>query len=222
MLPGVSRADDGHVQRIGLATSDDLYTWRRHGTDPLVEADRTWYERLGTSVWPDEAWRDPWVYPDPEGAGWHMLVTARAGQGPAAGRGVIGHARSADLLHWEVLPPLTQPAGFGHLEVPQAVVVDGQPLLLFCSDRVSRSDARPGDRIWVAPGTSLTGPWDLGLARPVPLPHLYAPRLVRDVAGAWQLIGFVSEREGRFVGELSDPMPVDYTAEDGLRPLGIT
>ncbi|TMC05025.1 MAG: glycosyl hydrolase family 32 [Chloroflexi bacterium] len=218
---GVCRADGGRVQRIGLATSDDLYTWRRHGGEPLVEADPAWYERLDASVWPEEAWRDPWVYPDPGGDGWHMLVTARAGLGPAGGRGVIGHARSADLLRWEVLPPLTQPAGFGHLEVPQAAVVNGQPLLLFCSDRVSRSDAGPGDRIWVAPGSSVTGPWDVALARPVPWPHLYAPRLVRDLAGAWQLIGFVSEREGRFVGELSDPTFVDYTTEAGLRPLGI-
>jgi beta-fructofuranosidase len=31
-----------------------------------------------------------------------MLISARASQGPAAGRGVIGHARPADLLSWTV------------------------------------------------------------------------------------------------------------------------
>ena len=125
------------------------------------------------------------MFADPAGDGWHMLVTARASHGPAAGRGVIGHARSADLLDWEVRPPLTGPAGFGHLEVPQTAVVDGQPLLLFCTN--------PGDDpIWMVPGPSVTGPWDLTLARPVRCPGLYAPRLVRGAAGGWHLIGFIA------------------------------
>ena len=43
-----------------------------------------------------------------------MLITAWANHGLATGRGVIGHARSADLLSWTVGPPLTEPAGYGH------------------------------------------------------------------------------------------------------------
>ncbi len=206
---GISRADDGLIQRIGLAVSDDLIRWHRHGSKPLVEADPTWYERLSRPDWPEEAWRDPWVFPDPAGDGWHMLVTARASHGPAAGRGVIGHARSADLLDWEVCPPLTGPAGFGHLEVPQTAVVDGQPLLLFCTN--------PGDDpIWMVPGPSVTGPWDLTLARPVRCPGLYAPRLVRGAAGGWHLIGFIAGPRTGFTGELSDPIPVRYTQAAGL------
>jgi beta-fructofuranosidase len=64
-----------------------------------------------------------------------MLLTAR---------GVIGHARSTDLLNWEVRPPVTQPAGFGHLEVPQVAVVDRQSLLLFCSNIPMRYTAAGG------------------------------------------------------------------------------
>lgn len=207
---GVSQADDGLVQRIGLATSADLITWERQGAKPLAEADPAWYERLNLPDWHEEAWRDPWVFADPAGDGWHMLITARANHGPAAGRGVIGHARSGDLLNWEVRPPLSAPAGFGHLEVPQAAVVDGQPLLLFCTDK-------PEPRIWAVPGPSLAGPWDTSRATPVNRPGLYAPRLVRNSSGAWQLIGFVSGREGGFAGELSDPVPVRYTAARGLQ-----
>ncbi len=206
---GVSRADDGLIQRIGLAVSDDLIGWHRHGGKPLVEADPTWYERLNRQDWHEEAWRDPWVFPDPSGDGWHMLITARASHGPPAGRGVIGHARSADLLNWEVGPPLTRPAGFGHLEVPQVAVIDGQPLLLFCTN--------PGsDPIWIVPGPSLTGPWDMTLARPVRCPGLYAPRLVRDATGGWHLIGFIAGPRTGFVGELSDPIPVRYAHATGL------
>ncbi|MGN9908895.1 glycosyl hydrolase family 32 [Phytohabitans sp. LJ34] len=207
---GVSRAERGLVQRVGLAISDDLTTWHRHGTGPVVEADPTWYELLDPAAWYEQAWRDPWVFPDPDGGGWHMLLTARLGTGPAASRGVVGHATSPDLLHWTVRPPLSDPAGFGHLEVLQAAVVDGQPLLLFCTNAHAG-----GHRIWVVPGRSVTGPWDLGAARPFPHPHLYAPRLVPD-GDAWVVIGFLDRVDGAFVGELCDPIPVRYHPAAGL------
>jgi beta-fructofuranosidase len=213
---GVRDDGDHVVQRIGLAISEDLHTWHRFGTKPLLEPDPTWYEQCDPSDWPGEAWRDPWVFPAPDGAGWHMLITAHAKTGDRLSRGVIGHAYSPDLLNWQVEPPVTQPAGFGHLEVPQVAVVDGQPLLLFCSNLGVRA---PADSVWIVPGSSVTGPWDLSLARPVPCPHLYAPRLVRDSASRWHLIGFVNERDGQFVGELSDPIAVRYTASGGLELL---
>ncbi|MEU7620249.1 family 43 glycosylhydrolase [Micromonospora rifamycinica] len=211
---GVGRAEDGLVQRIGLAVSDDLTTWHRHGTGPLVEADPTWYELLDRTLWYEQAWRDPWVFPDPGGAGWHMLVTARANTGPAGSRGVVGHATSPDLVNWTVRPPLSTPADFGHLEVPQVAVVDGQPLLLFSTDAAGTRGH--GHRIWVAPGHDVRGPWDIAAARPFPHPHLYAPRLVAGPAGDWSLIGFLDHVDGEFVGALSDPIPVRYRTSTGL------
>lgn len=209
---GVSRGEAGLVQRIGLATSADLITWERHGGKPLLEADPAWYERLDSHDWHEEAWRDPWVFADPGGDGWHMLITARANHGPAGGRGVIGHARSDDLTHWEIRPPLSAPAGFGHLEVPQAEVVDGQPLLLFCTDK-------PEPGVWAVPGSSLTGPWDTARATAVGCPGVYAPRLVRDPVSGWQLIGFVAGGAAGFTGVLADPVPVRYTPAHGLQPV---
>jgi beta-fructofuranosidase len=208
---GVSHAEHGLVQRIGLATSDDLTTWHRCGSDPLVEADPTWYELLQPSAWYEQAWRDPWVFPDPAGDGWHMLVTARANRGPAEGRGVVGHATSRDLISWTVQPPLSTPAGFGHLEVPQVAVVDGHPILLFCTNA-----ATPERRIWTAPGPAVTGPWDVAAAQPFAHPHLYAPRLVPDGRGGWAVIGFLDRVDGAFVGELTDPLPVRYDPAGGL------
>ena len=79
-----------------LATSTDLVTWTRDPTNPLLRADPRWYEVLGEG-WPGENWRDPWVYRDPGGAGWHMFLTARARTGPEDGRGVVGAAWSPDL-----------------------------------------------------------------------------------------------------------------------------
>ena len=212
---GVSRADGGLVQRIGLAVSDDLLVWRRWGTRPLIEADPRWYETLDLAHWYEQAWRDPWVYADPAGHGWHMLITARAGAGPDMHRGVVGHARSMDLMTWTVEPPLSNTAGFGHLEVPQVAVVDGQPLLLFCTNVVA-PERGTDERIWFTPGPTIDGPWDLASARPFPHPHLYAPRLVADVDGSPALIGFLDRVDGSFTGELTDPIRVRYDPAAGL------
>jgi beta-fructofuranosidase len=228
---GVSRREDGLVQRIGLATSPDLFTWHRHLGNPIAVADPRWYERLDLTKWFDEAWRDPWVLADPGGDGWHMLVTARARTGPADGRGVIGHLRSKDLITWAAQPPLTRPAGFGHLEVPQVEVIDGQPILLFScmagqlgADRAARADGPDGpDRaggVWTAPGTSLLGPFDIERgARLIDDHSLYSGRLIQDRAGGWQLLGFIHhDGDGAFVGEVCDPIPVTYVPGTGLVP----
>jgi beta-fructofuranosidase len=212
---GVSRAEKGLVQRIGLATSDDLLVWRRCSTRPLLEPDPRWYETLDLTQWYEQAWRDPWVYADPSGDGWHMLITARRNHGAAGDRGVIGHARSSDLVTWTVEPPLSNSSGFGHLEVPQVAVVDGHPLLLFCTNGVN-GQSGTDDRIWFTPGPTVNGPWDLASARPFPHPYLYAPRLVPDIDGTPTLIGFLDQVDGVFAGELTDPIRVRYDPVVGL------
>src|SRR5689334_7404803 len=40
---GLARKERGKVQRVGLATSDDLYTWTKYAGNPVVEADPRWY-----------------------------------------------------------------------------------------------------------------------------------------------------------------------------------
>ncbi len=207
---GTRRTEDGAEQRVALATSVDLATWTRHPANPVIELDARWYERVEF-----DAWRDPWVMRDPEGDGFHALITARACQGPDDARGVIGHAWSPDLVSWEVRPPLTEPGEFGHLEVPQAQMVGSTPVLLFSVglDRFSESRrARvpaedPGT--FIALGESLLGPWDIAAARRIPVPDLYAARLVQDQAGAWQVLGFRDgSARGQFAGEIADPVPL--------------
>ncbi len=70
---GTSKAEDGCVQRIGVACSDDLIVWRRRTETPLLQADLRYYESLDLNIWYEQAFRDPWVFPDPKGDGWHMF-----------------------------------------------------------------------------------------------------------------------------------------------------
>ncbi len=207
---GVSRGEDWMVQRVGVATSRDLITWERASDDPLVEAHPRWYEKLDSGQWHDEAWRDPWVFRGDDDR-WHMLVTARVTDGEPIGRGVIGHAVSDDLSSWTVEPPLSAPAGWGQLEVPQTAVVDGVPFLVFCCWH-PHEDARRGAQatggMWFVPGESLLGPWDFEAAGTFDHPSLYAARLIERQPGDWVIMGFSDTVDGRFVGEIVDPIPV--------------
>ncbi len=216
---GGSRAERGLVQRIGLATSDDLIHWEKHAANPLIVADPRWYELLDTNLWHDHAWRDPWVFRHPGRGDFHAFITARANHGPADGRGVIGHARSDDLIHWEVLSPLTRPGEFGHLEVPQLTCIRGRCYLLFCATAAVHSAARrrrtplepvTGTHYMIGddplgPFHSLTDECLVGDE----IGSLYAGKLAPGPEGGWL---FLASRmfapDGTFVGELSDPFPV--------------
>ena len=216
---GVGSREPAFKQRIGLATSADLQHWSRHRGSPVLESDSRWYMQF-PDVLPSEAWRDPWVFADPGGDGWHMLLTARACHGPADQRGVIGHARSPDLIHWQAQPPLSQPGeGFSHLEVPQVEVVEGRPVLVFSCLTAELSGERrkagTGGGTWCLPCKSLLGPFDLTRAVRMTDESLYSGRLIRDRAGRWVMLAFRNRgRDGRFIGELTDPVPVQW-ADDG-------
>ncbi len=189
-------ADD---QRIGLAVSDDLFTWTRAGDGPVVTADARWYRTQPGDPRASATWRDPFVFRDPGGDGWRMLLTARAVAGAPGDDGVLGQARSRDLLHWEVGPPLSSPGtGFSQLEVTHVHEVAGRPVLTFSChpvDQTAGRIARAGRHtIWVVagePGASLLGPWDVRDAQPFAAdPSLYAAPLVQRRDGSWALLGF--------------------------------
>jgi beta-fructofuranosidase len=206
-------------QRIGMAESDDLGTWRRVGDRPLVDPDPRWYGTLEQDPAASETWRDPFVFEDAGGDGWHMLITARAAGAPRLRDGVLGHARSRDMVMWELQPPLTEPAGFGQIEVPQVRCVDGQWLLLF----TCHPEEQPPEQIarfgafstWYVLGESATGPWDMADARPFEgEAKLFAAQLAQERDATWALVGFRNqEPEGILSFEVLDPIPV--TLRDG-------
>lgn len=217
---GTCRAENGLIQRIGLATSPDLIHWDKHPANPLIEADPRWYELLDLQGWHDQAWRDPWVFRY-EGF-FHALITGRANHGPADQRGVIAHTRSTDLIHWEVLPPLTQTGEFGQMEVPQLVAInDGYYLIFSCGSKHLSTQSR--NRFGNSTGTfylyakSPLGPFHRLSDTPLlanEAGSFYSGKLVLGLDQKWYLMAFKnSSLSGKFIGEITDPMPVQI-AED--------
>lgn len=123
------------------------------------------------------------------------------------------------MLTWELQPPASAPAGFGELEVAQARIVEGRPLLVFTCQPERQSDeqiARFGRfSTWYVLGDCLTGPWDVGMARPFESePELSAAPLVQRRDGSWAMLGFRNrEMSGVASLEILDPIPVTLSGE---------
>lgn len=209
---GISEAEDGRVQRVVSASSEDLTTWRR--TDLRVGADLRWYEH--------QDWRDPWVEWDPSVDQWRMYVcatgTEAASSGPADGRGVIGQLTSRDLEEWTVGPPVAVPGELRQLEVPEIVPCGSRWAMLFCSSDGDHSAARLQRGASPEYGTHVLYAEDLG--GPFVLegdaflsgdngPSMYAGRAIEHDGRWWFLAWDRLDSSGEFLGTLSDPFPLD-------------
>jgi beta-fructofuranosidase len=186
---GIARAEAGRVQRIGLATSDDLIAWERRGL--VLEADTRWYDR--------QHWRDPWVEWDRERERWDMFICATQD-----GRGIVAHAHSPDLRMWETGPPLSAPTAHVQLEVPQLVRAGGSWRLLF-------SDVHAGSGIHYLSAPARLGPYPAEShdlfpgARPR---ERYAGRVLERGGERLLFAWLMDDDDGAFVGELADPLPL--------------
>lgn len=220
---GSSKEDGGLIQRIGTAVSTDLISWTKCD-EPIIEANPEWYETLEQGDWPDQAWRDPWVFRPQGGEEWRMLITARHAKGDIETRGALGLATSKDLKSWTVKPPLSEPGqGFGQLEVFQYAEVDGVPVLLFCCGWKELSLARRElvgevDLTYSVVVDSSLSEVDFTRAKPVTLDPIYAGRLVQKPTGEWYLLGFRGYVENVFIGEITDPLRVSASFESGVFP----
>lgn len=211
---GATAAPNGsNVQSICYATSPDLFEWTK-APGPILRADPQWYEVLSDGQWHDEAFRDPFVFADPAGDGWHLLITARANHGPADDRGVVGHAWSPDLVDWQLRPPLSEPGqGYGQLEVFELVRLQGRDYLVFNCLAGDLSDAKRASGttggVWLAAAESPLGPYDLAGAQLVTGDDLYVGRFVTARSGEPVFLAFRNVGpEGTFVGGITDPLPV--------------
>lgn len=217
---GTSREDSGDEQRIGAAFSDDLLTWRKFGTQALVEIDPVRYETLNYELWHDQAWRDPWVYR--ANGRWQMLITARVNIGKKFERGTAAVATSEDLTNWDVIAPITiNNPGFGQLEVLQIEESEFGEVLIWCC---GPGELSPGMRAKYPSGgmfsvvrASNSEPFDLSRSYWFPSENLYAARLVKH-ADKYYFLGFENGPAENFPGYICDPIEVRITAK-GISPV---
>jgi len=134
LYTGRCNAEDGRVQRIGLATSTDGRRFKRHAKNPVLVADPRWYETdyRESPGYGNVAWRDPAILHNPTDGWFYAYITGRLNKGPGQKRGCIAVARSRNLIDWECLPPCYAPGLEQYHEVPQLLEwEDGRYVLFF-------------------------------------------------------------------------------------------
>ena len=158
------------------------------------------------------------MFQHPQSGEFHALITGRVNTGIPGARGVIAHAKSTDLLNWEVVEPLTAPGEFGQMEVPQIIEFGGRYYLLFSTNKKHHSAARQQRTRRAVTGThylvsdNLFGPYryltDTFMIGD-PLGLFYSGKAVQDPQRDWQLLAFRNYNpDGIFVGDITDPMPL--------------
>ena len=163
------------VHRVGLAVSDDLYTWTKYAAQsgqrarpaPLRTA-----RSLSTRPTANGAIRS---CSSPMTA---CISTCAPAASPRTRhrRGTVGLASSRDMRTWRVEPPLHVDPIATELEVPQVYRIGGRYYLLFCTstDRLLPAFKRrfPGHR-W-RPRQLLDG-WELAARTVPPVRHRRGP-----------------------------------------------
>ncbi len=139
--------DMTNTQRIGVATSHDLFTWTPYAGNPVFQPDTTW------TNWRPGQWadcRDPSLWQ--VGSTWYMAYTAAS----TYGKGSIGYASSTDLLHWTdrgaLLIHPSGPTSSYALESPLMLQHNGQWSLSFTEANVSGIAAMTA--------SNFSGPWN--------------------------------------------------------------
>jgi hypothetical protein len=111
------RSEQGRVQRLCVATSQDALHWKKQ-SGPIIIPDSRWYETGDC--------RDLMVVQDPDGGKFHGFFTARVRSDELTKTAVVAHAISYDLIRWEQTLPVFAPGRYGILEEPDVFYLHGR------------------------------------------------------------------------------------------------
>ncbi len=126
---GLTQGERGRIQRIGMAESDDLYSWQKvdSGLYPL-EVDGTYYESRIDEGRSWVSFRDPFFYLE-ENKRW-LLAAGRIKTGPLVHRGCVALAEETSRNRFAFKRPLYFPARYDDVEVPSLVGLENRYYLI--------------------------------------------------------------------------------------------
>lgn len=128
-----------HIQKICVATSPDLLTWKKHPHNPILEADERYYHHSSepNGLGHIGAWRDPFVFKDPYSDRRYMTISARTKCDDTEYNGSVALAESEDMIHWTVHPPIFSPGVYDEIEVTRVIHHNGYYYLFFTTKAVN-------------------------------------------------------------------------------------
>jgi beta-fructofuranosidase len=126
---GLGIQDDGRIQRVGLARSEDLYHWQKDtsGHYPLEIGGPHYESRLEEGRhW--ISFRDPFFFQE-DGQN-YLIAAARVKRGPIIRRGCVALAQETGEDTFELCPPLFHPHRYDDVEVPNLIRVQDRYYLI--------------------------------------------------------------------------------------------
>jgi beta-fructofuranosidase len=203
---GLCLAENGRIQRVGLAVSDDLYRWEKVTADTLpLEAGGDGYEHAtdGGRQW--VSFRDPY-YVRHRDAG-YLLVAARVDHGPVIRRGCVALAEEVEPGSFELREPLFHPGRYDDVEVPAVFELDGHHYLIGSI----REDTKV--HYWYA--DDFFGPYRNRSDNVLMPQGNYAARIYRDPQRNAVLVWNFFFKDGDVLGDHLLPPPKEIVTEDG-------
>jgi beta-fructofuranosidase len=126
---GLTSGEQGRIQRVGLAESDDLYTWRKIDRDCYpIAATGPHYESSLNEGRHWVSFRDPFFYQD-ETRRW-LLAAGRVKHGPVVHRGCVVLVEEVERNRFLFREPLYFPARYDDIEVPSLVKISDKYYLI--------------------------------------------------------------------------------------------
>lgn len=225
-----SKKDEGRIQRIGVATSKNLYSWEKYENNPVIEAHPYWYEKVNKSIEGVEHWRDPFIIYNKRDKFYYAFICARVNYGNHNGRGCIARAKSKDLLDWEVMSPVTDSNNFYNMEVPDLHFNNERWYMFFSTNSEWYSEKHKREIIPLEPQTGILyyqSKTLLSKFTPIDNKEIllgsdtqtYGARTIKDVKGDNVVLTWKIKAEGfvGFAGCLDKPRKLQYMPDGTLK-----
>ena len=152
---------------LGLAVSDDLYSWKKVGNGPVISGSAQYEAAYEGKTHICKIMADPYIYPQAIDGYYYAYVNSWAIDLPKNSRGCQLMFRSADLVHWESYKIAILTDNLDRLETCQVWERGGKWYMYFGGRRVNPTggdfeDVESGNYIYMADcfdGPFLPQPW---------------------------------------------------------------
>jgi hypothetical protein len=220
LVTGYSRA--GRVG-LALAWSDDLENWTPVADKPVLETP----EQMRTNPPECAGFCDPYLVRKPGDAAVYAVFNTRIRSGEMLARGSFALARSSDMVHWEMLPPLFVPGFITRCETPQVFTRGGRwyalasmwPKLMMEDFKQQHPDKRYNAAALVWTAEKFEGPYRLiGDWALFPNARCYICKAIEAPNGGDAILTIrMTHKDGKKSDGLSPAHPVSYPPEGGIR-----
>ncbi len=172
---------DKAIEIIGRYVSDDLENWQEDKSFPLLKPSFPYMTECDISC-DCRHWRDLSLSYDQNNQWFDgYLMTKVKPVSPDDFGTAVGHIRSRDLVHWEMLEPIARQKHFYNMEVPEVFEFNGRYYLTFSTNSLT------GLKINSSRGTALRGTFYLtSSSRNGPFTLPPDPFLIGSGHGHWE------------------------------------